>query len=135
MNWISFPKSQNLKTKALKNIHKGKRAFILGNGPSLEIEDLDKLKNEITFASNKIYLAFDQTDWRPTYYCVEDLIVAQNNSDIISKLELPCKILRYELSKYFKNDSNFIYINSLPENSYRKNNFRFVVDYICVSIL
>ena len=48
----------------LQNIHKGKRAFILGNGPSLSIADLNKLKNEITFASNKIYLAFEKTDIR-----------------------------------------------------------------------
>jgi hypothetical protein len=60
---------------SLKNIHKGKRGFVIGNGPSLKIEDLNKLKNEITIASNKIYLAFEETDWRPNYYTVADPIL------------------------------------------------------------
>ena len=70
-----------------KNCQKGKRAFILGNGPSLNVNDLNLLKNEITFAANKIYLAFDQTDWRPTYYCMEDHLVAQQNHLKINTLK------------------------------------------------
>lgn len=72
----------------LHDCHKGRRAFVLGNGPSLRVEDLDRLQGEITFASNKIYLAFDQTEWRPTYYTVADYLVAANNCDIISNLDL-----------------------------------------------
>ena len=67
-----------------KNIHTGRRAFILGNGPSLEISDLHRLRHEITFASNKIYLAYNQTDWRPTYYTVCDYLVAANNVEMIN---------------------------------------------------
>jgi len=70
----------------LKDIHKGQRCFIIGNGPSLQIKDLDRLKNEITFASNKIYLAFDQTDWRPTYYSAEDRIFLQNYHEVVGNL-------------------------------------------------
>lgn len=66
------------KVKKFKNIHNGKRAFIIGNGPSLTIDDLHKLKNEITFASNKIFLAFDETEWRPSYYSVFDKLVVEN---------------------------------------------------------
>ena len=44
----------------LKDIHKGRRAFIIGNGPSLKQTDLSKLKNEITFGMNRIYLLFDR---------------------------------------------------------------------------
>lgn len=58
--------------RSLRNIHTGKRAFIIGGGPSLRMEDLDVLQDEITLASNKIYLAFEKTRWRPTYYCITD---------------------------------------------------------------
>ncbi len=44
----------------LKDVHKGKRAFIVGNGPSLKQTDLSKLKNEVTFAMNCFYLAFPE---------------------------------------------------------------------------
>ncbi len=37
-----------------KNIHKGERCFILGNGPSLKDEDLSSLENEYVFTVNKI---------------------------------------------------------------------------------
>ena len=40
---------------ALKDIHKGQRCFIMGNGPSLKNTDLSKLRNEITFGL-KLYL-------------------------------------------------------------------------------
>ena len=35
-----------------KDIHRGKRCFILGNGPSLSEIDLQKLENEIVFTTN-----------------------------------------------------------------------------------
>jgi len=44
--------------RALRDIHKGQRCFILGNGPSLRQMDLSPLKNEITFGLNRIYLLF-----------------------------------------------------------------------------
>ena len=67
----------------LRNKHAGRRCFIIGNGPSLRIEDLDKLNGEISFAANKIYLAFDKTNWRPAYYAVtDDLVAKQNYLDI-----------------------------------------------------
>lgn len=72
----------------LKNKHKNKRAFIIANGPSLKPRDLDLLKNEITLASNKIYLAFEQTNWRPSYYFVTDGLVYTQNYKKIDQLRL-----------------------------------------------
>ena len=72
----------------LKDIHKGKRGFVIGNGPSLKIEDLDNLNNEITIASNKIYLAFEETKWRPKFYTVADPILWP---------KIKNKILNYDL--------------------------------------
>ena len=37
-----------------KDIHKGQRCFIVGNGPSLNDEDLSLLENEYVFTVNKI---------------------------------------------------------------------------------
>jgi hypothetical protein len=52
------------------------------------MQDLDRLKEEITFASNRIYLAFNQTEWRPTYYTVIDILVAEQYAQTISTLPL-----------------------------------------------
>jgi hypothetical protein len=58
-----------------KDIHKGKRCFVIGNGPSLSSIDLDRLKSngEIAFASNSIFWIYDQTQWRPSYYVAIDM--------------------------------------------------------------
>jgi hypothetical protein len=64
--------------KQYKNKYRGQRCFIIGNGPSLTMEDLTKLKDEYTFAANGIYLSFDKTEWRPTFYCIQDLHVLLN---------------------------------------------------------
>lgn len=55
---------------SLRNKYKGRRAFIVCNGPSLKISDLEILENEgeISFGSNRISKIFPHTKWRPTYY-------------------------------------------------------------------
>lgn len=83
----SYDQKNNMKRLAEnKDKHAGERCFIIGNGPSLKMGDLDKLKNEITFASNKIFLAYEETDWRPTYYCIEDYLVASQNRNILDNI-------------------------------------------------
>ncbi len=96
----------------LRNCHQGRRAFIVGNGPSLSCEDLDRLKGEITFASNKIYLAFDDTAWRPSYYSVVDQLVAANNADRIRELDLPMLLPTSVSSFAFANENTLWYRES-----------------------
>ncbi len=51
-----------------KDSHKGERCFIVGNGPSLMMDDLELLKGEFCFGANQIFLAFGRTSWRPNVY-------------------------------------------------------------------
>jgi glycosyltransferase involved in cell wall biosynthesis len=50
-----------------KDIHRGKRAWLIGNGPSVRTADLDLLSDEITFCFNRFYLAHPTTSLRATY--------------------------------------------------------------------
>ena len=52
----------------------GSTIFVIGNGPSLSIRDLELLmaKGIPTIASNHIYKIFDETKWRPNYYSISD---------------------------------------------------------------
>lgn len=70
-----------------KGIHKGKRCFIIGNGPSLRTEDLDVLakQKEICFGLNLIHIAYQNTRWRPDYICVSDTLVIKKNGGKIMK--------------------------------------------------
>lgn len=69
-----------------QNIHKGKRCFIIANGPSLKMADLDTLQRhgEICMAVNGIFKAFDMTEWRPDYYFICDIFgLLQWKKDIL----------------------------------------------------
>lgn len=98
---------------ALRNTYRGRRCFVIGTGPSLRVDDLDRLKDELTIASNKIYLAFDQTEWRPTFLTVSDLLVARNNSQAISALPIK-KIVDVRFRSLFSDDDNFLYYSPSP---------------------
>ena len=49
-------KSLVKKNEKFKNIHKGKKCFILGSGPSVNDFDLTKLKDEIVIGLNSFYI-------------------------------------------------------------------------------
>ena len=70
------------------------RCFIIGNGPSLTIGDLNTLKahNEVCIASNSIYNLYDKTEWRPTIYTVHDFQEIKRTAKIISTLTPELKI-------------------------------------------
>jgi len=87
---------------ALKDIHKGKRAFIIGNGPSLKQTDMSKLKGEITFGMNRIYLMFPELGFHTTYLSVvNDLVIEQTASDLAA-LKIP-KFLTWRSRRFFQN--------------------------------
>lgn len=68
---------------ALKNKYIGKRCFIICTGPSLTVDDLEKLKDEYTFGMNSICLLLDKTSFRPTFYGCNDLGVYRKLKDEI----------------------------------------------------
>ena len=49
-----------------RDLHRGKRCFVIGNGPSLKQTDLSLLKNEFTFGLNRIYLLFPELGFTTT---------------------------------------------------------------------
>jgi hypothetical protein len=75
--YLKSPDSEYI--RQFKNRYLGKRCFIIGNGPSLKIEDLAKLKSEYTFGANRIYNLFSKTNWRPTFYLSVDLDVLRHS--------------------------------------------------------
>lgn len=106
-----FLTSNYQKIALLKDKHKNQRGFVIGNGPSLQIRDLNLLKKEVTFASNRIYLAFEQTDWRPTYYSVEDSLVLEQNQKQIQNFTDTNKLFPSDITKYISPIQNTLYFN------------------------
>ncbi len=104
--------------KSLKGKYNNQIGFVIGNGPSLKINDLTEIYKGkyISIASNKIYLAFNQTLWRPTIYTVTDGLIWTN---INNKLDKFFNVIH--INKNLNNKKNTIltrYWTSLPPFSF-----------------
>ena len=86
------------KIASLKGKHIGKRCFIVGLGPSLDIADLETLKknNELCISMNSIYRIFEKTDWRPNYY------VSCDTKFIMDEID---KYVSFDLDNYIISDT------------------------------
>ena len=138
-------KISNKEIEKLRNIHNGKRCFIVGNGPSLTLKDLETLKNEITFASNRIYHIFHKTDWRPTYYCIQDFALIKKSYGEINKIQAEKRFVGYCDEREFSLLNDYIFIKLFLDSFYPdlpsfSSNIQdgifegFTVTYMCIQI-
>jgi hypothetical protein len=68
---------------ALKDLHRGQRCFIIGNGPSLKNTDLSLLRDEWTIGMNRFYMVFPELGFTTSYYLsVNSLVIEQCAEDI-----------------------------------------------------
>jgi hypothetical protein len=99
------------KLAALKDIHKGERCFIIGNGPSLKKTDLDKLRAEYTFGMNRFFLAFSDLGFQTTYYLtVNDLVIEQSAAEI-QTLKMP-KFVSWRARKWLQLEENIHFLHA-----------------------
>ena len=98
--------------EALRDKHQGRRAVVIGNGPSLNKMDLERLNGELTFGCNSFFLAYDRISWRPDYYTVEDRLPAQDNAKEINAIAAPStKLIPYDLRHLFDQTDNTVFFN------------------------
>lgn len=97
--------------EALRDLHRGKRCFIIGNGPSLKQTDLTRLKDEYTLGQNRIYLAFPDIGFSTSYYLsVNDLVIEQCAQDIQS-LHIP-RFVSWRARRWLKPQDNLYFIHT-----------------------
>ncbi|MGF7169449.1 hypothetical protein FHS91_001108 [Sphingobium xanthum] len=60
--------------------HRGARAWMIGNGPSVRLEDLDKIadQGDIIFCFNRFYLAYEKTRLRENYVVSADTLMIED---------------------------------------------------------
>jgi hypothetical protein len=109
---LEFLGSNAIRVEQFRNIHQGKRCFIIANGPSLGKMELDALKDEYTISMNRAYLMYEQWGFSPTYYaCINELVLEQFSEDI-GKLNMP-RFLNFSKRSCFPEselDKNIIYL-------------------------
>lgn len=104
---------RNLKIEKFRNSHYGERCFIVATGPSLKMEDLAILKESksISISMNRVYKAFDSTDWRPDYYMVADWRCIEESGQEILGLDIKNKFISDVYPPFWK--------QSIPDNVYQ----------------
>lgn len=102
---LFFPLFNN-KIKSLKDKFKDERAFIIGNGPSLNKHDLSLLNDEYTFAVNGIFYKTEEIGFKPTFYVVEDNFVMKENLEKINRFECKYKIFPRNYKHLVKSKEN-----------------------------
>ena len=94
--------------RSLKNQFDGERAFLLGNGPSLNKTPLHLLKNEHAICFNRFNIMLERLNWTPTFYMTVDNLVL---NDMVEDIDEILSITEY----LFLPDIHF-----RGENYYRK---------------
>ena len=97
--------------KALRGAFGGKRCFVIGGGLSVATMDLTVLRDELTIGSNAVFLIFDRMGFQPTFYTVEDHLVAEDRTAEINSLRGTTKLLPRALSYCLNADEHTIWLN------------------------
>jgi hypothetical protein len=97
---------------------KGERCFVVGNGPSLRKTDLSKLDSEFTIGMNRIYLAFEEYQFRSScLVSVNDLVLEQCHEEM-GALDIP-KFIGWRARKFFEAGPDTLFLDTdytLPED-------------------
>lgn len=106
----------------LQDVHKGKRAFIIGNGPSLRRTDLSKLRDEFTFGMNRIYLLFSELGFHTTYFVsINDLVIGQFADEILAQ-PMP-KFLAWRSHRHFQRELSIAEVPTFLYTTYTSPRF------------
>jgi hypothetical protein len=138
--------NHNPNIKKFRNVHKGKRCFIVCTGPSLNYDDLDKLHEygEICISMNMIYAGFAYSKWRPDYYVCYDI---RMDTDLFNGLDAKHKfavdayypfwetrqssnIHKYQISFEYDNDGSPKFSDDFSKTVFGSSS----VTYVCLQL-
>ncbi|MDF9795211.1 hypothetical protein OKW21_000474 [Catalinimonas alkaloidigena] len=98
--------------KRFKDIHKGEDCFIIGNGPSLNKIDIEKLNDYYTFGLNKIYLINKNKNLKIDYLASINPYVIEQSIEQFKSMDLEVFLsLQSCIEKELKIESGINYLN------------------------
>jgi glycosyltransferase involved in cell wall biosynthesis/archaellum component FlaC len=97
--------------RELRGAFKGQRCFVMGNGPSLNEQNLRQLKDEFTIGANYIYMNQEKMGFAPTVISFANYLVIEQRLDEILALPDPIKVLPFYLFESFGAPDNTILLN------------------------
>jgi hypothetical protein len=105
--------------RSWKDRHRGEKAVILCNGPSLLKSDLSLLEGVFTFGLNKINLLFARSDLRPScIVCVNPYVVEQN-AGFFNETQIPLFLDRVA-RQHVRSRSNVAFLHSTSQAKFAR---------------
>jgi len=110
--WDVKPESwrSRARLKHLKDSHRGEKAVIMCNGPSLNRVDFESLSGVYCFGLNKINLMFEKTAFRPSCIVAIDMLVIEQNAAFYNATEIPL-ILPQDAVDFVKSGPDRIFVH------------------------
>lgn len=99
--------------EALRDQYRGQPALVIGNGPSINNQDLSRIANFTSIAANAFFLKSDNIGVHPTFLTVEDPLPAEDNKEKLKAYAQSIKIAPWDLRNTFGDNSEYIYCNFL----------------------
>lgn len=107
-----YQKKQSLRNretlKLAKNLKTSDSCFIVGSGPSLTVDDLEKIAPCDCFGANHIFNLYKNTTWRPKYYVLQDRYTQLDR--LLTEIDCGCMFL----GSYFLRKNSF----EIPDYAY-----------------
>jgi len=125
-----------------KDKHISKRAFLIANGPSLNHIDLNLIKDEVSFAMNRVSMKYSETIWRPTYYIFSSTNVRTDKPwhkewrrSVCESIEVPTTtcFVAEQFKKYIDPKSKYKDVNWFGSMTEKKPNLKGDIDKSCFS--
>lgn len=117
----------DINASALRGKERGRRVFVLGNGPSLLTEDLSKLSGELVIGMNASTRLEAEYGFVQKYYCVSDARFLNHPEKRIwatSKLDAnTVRVLRRDLNRFDDPifESKTVYVPHLKRDGFSEN--------------
>lgn len=95
----------------LRNKYAGKRVFVIGNGPSIKNTNLNLLRDEYSFAMNRISAIYIKTQWRPSFFICTTTNVKDIDwrNDILQSINLGIPTFIWDkLESYLPDNNNIL---------------------------
>lgn len=107
LRMLFYNKKDNQEWVKLKGRFKGKRVFLIGNGPSLNKTPLYLLKDEYTMCFNHFGIMKERLNWNPYFYMSTDYLVLADISKNINSILNQCQYaffpkVHYEGKRIYK---------------------------------
>ncbi len=114
------PDANTKEWKALKGKYAGKRAFLIGNGPSLNETPLYMLRDEYTMCLNRFYMLHERLNWHPKFYmCVDPVVLPDISNEVNKQIQnFGLGVFLSIHKQYIKQKPNVLWIHGMVPNWY-----------------